>query len=732
MNSGPADETFAVMWSYLMLLSLLQGYILASKGDRLSLQNPSNQSSVDVQRNGRTRYDNYGDNDWSEKMTRGGERYGGVEIGNIAKEKRVKKLAAMRQLTTEKPKITDELKDDVTSECGISSNKLAIRWDPNPETMINRNRKRYRSIYTHKRIFGGSKLEQDEFPWLVQISSEYYFKQGADKRMRRCGGTIISKLYVLTSGACIIDTHWSIVEAGTVDLDSPDDDGGEFRQTRKVESIFVYEGEFVASGLALIKVDKPFQWNDHVRPVCLPPNTGQLPGDKTVNNVTIAGWGAITYNKKASDFNQSNPLAHAVYPSVARAVILPLSSVDDCRRVFVESNEIFDPAYMLCSNKAKRVNDHNGREVSLTACDKDLGGPALILDKNQRWQIYGVIKSVGEDCDNSPLSIYTKVIMFNEWINATITRGYRPVDPKTGQLDDVCGFNPHQRFRSPDKRRKMKRHGNHTWLDDETDSKIAKRVFNGREAYIGEVPWFVHLTPVGCGGTIIHKEFILTAAHCVNKFWKNFLSLTVTAGMYERWTFSTADTEQSRQAILEIQHPEWIDSYQPLWGPDFAIVKLDKPLEWTEWVRPACLPPLWQSVEPEPLLLTGFGMQGIKWKFIDFIPAFIQTPYQFVWSSKLRVASIPGIGPQEPCLKDINQTFSFCILQQWSDGKGICFGDSGSPVLHESSENRWYVHGVASAGTDDPPDCSNGASIMSRVSYARRWIVETVINHTTT
>ena len=50
-----------------------------------------------------------------------------------------------------------------------------------------------------------------------------------------------------------------------------------------------------------------------------------------------------------------------------------------------------DPAYMLCSKDPKITKHIDGKKAIGAACNGNLGGPALILDKNQRWQTYVVI-----------------------------------------------------------------------------------------------------------------------------------------------------------------------------------------------------------------------------------------------------------------------------------------------------------------------------------------------------
>ena len=41
-------------------------------------------------------------------------------------------------------------------------------------------------------------------------------------------------------------------------------------------------------------------------------------------------------------------------------------------------------------------------------------------------------------------------------------------------------------------------------------------IFGGVEAKPHEYPWNVYVATVGCGGSLISKQHVLTAAHCVD------------------------------------------------------------------------------------------------------------------------------------------------------------------------------------------------------------------------
>ena len=70
----------------------------------------------------------------------------------------------------------------------------------------------------------------------------------------------------------------------------------------------------------------------------------------------------------------------------------------------------------------------------------------------------------------------------------------------------------------------------------------SSRVVNGVTAKKNNWPWMVHLKMSGltgsstCGGTLIHPQYVLTAAHCLTHF-PSPSSMTLTLGDHDRSRF---------------------------------------------------------------------------------------------------------------------------------------------------------------------------------------------------
>ena len=92
-----------------------------------------------------------------------------------------------------------------------------------------------------------------------------------------------------------------------------------------------------------------------------------------------------------------------------------------------------------------------------------------------------------------------------------------------------------------------------------------------------------------CGATLISTNYILTAAHCIQRSIASDIILI--AGVhYQEWY---TDREQ-RRTVKEIHvHPQY---NSVTFRNDIAILRVDRPFIFNKYVQPACLP----GPEPQP------------------------------------------------------------------------------------------------------------------------------------
>ena len=140
-----------------------------------------------------------------------------------------------------------------------------------------------------------------------------------------------------------------------------------------------------------------------------------------------------------------------------------------------------------------------------------------------------------------------------------------------------------------------------------------KRVIGGKEAALNSWPWIVNFINQEnlqqCAGTIIDREWIISAAHCY--------LFQETPFTVESYTYHVADHKLNFTDPHEYEihpssvffHPQYFigDDNQP-GDYDIALIKLSKPLDFSEQVRPVCLPE--QSTnfsENDTCYLAGWG-----------------------------------------------------------------------------------------------------------------------------
>ena len=120
------------------------------------------------------------------------------------------------------------------------------------------------------------------------------------------------------------------------------------------------------------------------------------------------------------------------------------------------------------------------------------------------------------------------------------------------------------------------------------------RIYGGLEAD-SPIPWQVQMKTtktreVDCGGTILNRDTILTAAHC--KITKR--SHFVVAGVTDSRNGLLPASPQAQTSRIKrvINHPNFIPEYptQKSFHFDITILKLKSPFKFNRDVNFACLP----------------------------------------------------------------------------------------------------------------------------------------------
>nr|AID60334.1 ovarian serine protease [Nilaparvata lugens] len=228
------------------------------------------------------------------------------------------------------------------------------------------------------------------------------------------------------------------------------------------------------------------------------------------------------------------------------------------------------------------------------------------------------------------------------------------------------------------------------------------RVVGGQASQPAKWPWIVALYQDGifhCGGVILDVYWVMTAAHCVDQYKHHYYEMQ--AGVLRRFSFSPM--EQTRRVAEVVMHEGYVRSVMQ---NDVALVRLAKPLRFSRWVRPICLPfdvPAWM---PRPgTLCTAVGWGATQEHGPD--------------PDHMREVEVP-ILPE--CVHRADREGNELCAGVHEGGRDTCQGDSGGPLLckFEDSRDKWYVAGIVSHGEGCARPNEPGA--YTRVANYLDWI----------
>ncbi|XP_069713627.1 ovochymase-2 isoform X2 [Phaenicophaeus curvirostris] len=242
---------------------------------------------------------------------------------------------------------------------------------------------------------------------------------------------------------------------------------------------------------------------------------------------------------------------------------------------------------------------------------------------------------------------------------------------------------------------------------------IFSRIIGGEEAVPYSWPWQVSVQISDehiCGGAILAKEWVVTAAHCLNSKELYRDLWTVVAGLHD---LTEKEYRQKRSVKQYIIHPSFNKTTM---NSDIALLQLAEPLEFNDYVRPVCLPTKEEVVQPSSVcVVTGWGVQEEdreKGKKLHQL----EVPILMLDACQSYYINLPSKVTHR----------MICAGFPLEEGKDSCTGDSGGPLVCPSEDNSGFytLHGITSWGLGCGRKSYPG--VYTNVSAFVDWIKQSV------
>lgn len=219
---------------------------------------------------------------------------------------------------------------------------------------------------------------------------------------------------------------------------------------------------------------------------------------------------------------------------------------------------------------------------------------------------------------------------------------------------------------------------------------IVSRIINGQNSVPNSWPWHVGLFfkifngfSFFCGGSLISKKYVLSAAHCFDPI-PPILEIYVGVGLHN---LTKAHPDKNLIKVIKIIKHENYNKTN--FENDIVLLKLSKSIKVSKKVSTICLP----------------GEKNVKIVYNKtlFVPGWGSVTEKISMTSKSEVLN----EIQVYIMNDVNQTLCanmgdsrYCAINRQKPNSNLCVGDSGGSMVYNKN-GKWIVYGIVSFGNVD-------------------------------